>query len=195
MDPTAALSQLFGKFALRGSADTILVGMGIECRKHGDIGGLDAGHGNPAPIQFDVRLHGKSSVVSIRTDGGKELPTTDSHGIRLASQPCPAIMESPNSQMRGGRVSLGLLHSTRKVRSNPGLLCFRRSFLRQVIVISPGVAFWHVLRRPRGFLTGVSHPIIELCTRRYDPVHDLGGFRFSRPGQRFCRSDHGDSKG
>ncbi len=45
-------------------------------------------------------------------------------------------MESPNSQMWGARVSLGLLRPTRRARSNPGLLCLRRRFLRYVMVCS-----------------------------------------------------------
>lgn len=45
-------------------------------------------------------------------------------------------MESPNRQMWGARVSLGLLRPTRRARSNPGLLCLRRSVLRYVMVLS-----------------------------------------------------------
>jgi len=45
-------------------------------------------------------------------------------------------MESPNSQMWGARVSLGLLRPTRRARSNPGLLCLRRSVLRYVMPLS-----------------------------------------------------------
>lgn len=46
-------------------------------------------------------------------------------------------MESPNRQMWGARVSLGLLRPTRRARSNPGLLCLRRSVLRYLMLLGP----------------------------------------------------------
>lgn len=46
-------------------------------------------------------------------------------------------MESPNRQMWGARVSLGLLRPTRRARSNPGLLCLRRSVLRYRMLLVP----------------------------------------------------------
>lgn len=46
-------------------------------------------------------------------------------------------MESPNRQMWGARVSLGLLRPTRRARSNPGPSCLRRSVVRYLMLLVP----------------------------------------------------------
>ncbi len=91
-------------------------------------------------------------------------------------------MESPNRQMWGARVSLGLLRPTRRARSNPGLLCLRRSVVRYLMLLVPSqnTGCKHPWRRPasgKGACRrrkGGFRPFFEMCTCRRASVHDLG---------------------
>lgn len=97
-------------------------------------------------------------------------------------------MESPNRQMWGARVSLGLLRPTRRARSNPGLLCLRRSVVRYLMLLVPSESTGckHPWRRPasgRGacrWRQGGFRPFFEMCTCRRASVHGLGKIAHGR---------------
>ena len=108
-------------------------------------------------------------------------------------------MESPNRQMWGARVSLGLLRPTRRARSNPGLLCLRRSVLRyrMLLVPSENTGCKHPWRRPasgRGacrWRKGGFRPFFEMCTCRRASVHGLGKIARRRHFVDARRDSHG----
>lgn len=150
-------------------------------------------------------MYGFIALPVCRSIGGRVKTKEERQRIRTESAwLCgPALPSWSRQTARCGvpGVSLGLLRPTRRARSNPGLLCFRRSVLRYVMMLSVKMPSSRCLEprclephgpdscRPshrrvapaRGAGMGARRrheggfrPFFEMCTWRCASVHGLG---------------------